>query len=61
MKNLQQEPREPLSAPTFESTPWLAAERTVEEPLRAPEPALRLVQNEHVIDLQESESIRRVR
>ena len=44
---------------TFETTPWLAADRSVEEPRRAPEPPLDLANDEHVIDLQESDSIRR--
>jgi len=47
------------SAFTFESTPWLAVDRTVEEPRRAPEPPLELANEEHVIELQESDSIRR--
>lgn len=59
MANLQQQSQEQVSSLSFESTPWLAAERVVEEPRRAPEPALLLANDEHVIDLQESESIRR--
>ncbi len=59
MANVQTQREEAASAITFESTPWLAAERTVEEPLRAPEPPLRLEQDEHVIELQESDAIRR--
>ena len=62
MATLQRQSQEPGSAPTFESTPWLAADRTIEEPRRPPEPALRLAgltDDEHVIELQESDSIRR--
>jgi hypothetical protein len=61
MANVQQHPQEPASTLAFESTPWLAADRTVEEPRRAPEPPMRLANDEHVIELQESESIRRER
>ena len=59
MANLTTQSEQTGSAFTFESTPWLAADRTVEEPRRAPEPPLQLADDEHVIDLQESESIRR--
>jgi hypothetical protein len=59
MATLQRQSPEPGSAPTFESTPWLAADRTVEEPRRAPEPALLLENDDHVIELEESDSIRR--
>lgn len=59
MANLQQHFEESRSTLAFESTPWLAADRTVEEPRRAPEPPLRLANDEHVIDMVlETESIR---
>ena len=60
MANLTKQIEQTGSAFTFESTPWLAADRTVEEPRRAPEPPLHLADDEHVIELQESDSIRRV-
>ena len=59
MANLTTQVPQAGSGFTFESTPWLAADRTVEEPRRAPEPPLELANDEHVIDLQESDSIRR--
>jgi len=60
MANLQQVPQEPGSAPGFESTPWVAAERTVDEPRRPPEPQIRLENDTHVIEVQEGDSIRKV-
>jgi hypothetical protein len=59
MANVQQHPQEPTSTLAFESSPWLAADRTVEEPRRAPEPPLRLANDEHEVELQEGDSIRR--
>ena len=59
MANLTTQLGQTGTAFTFESTPWLAAERTVEEPRRAPEPPLELADDEHVIELQESDAIRR--
>lgn len=59
MANLTTHLEQTGSAFTFESTPWLAADRTVEEPRRAPEPPLQLAGNENVIEIQESDSIRR--
>jgi len=59
MANVQQHPQEPASTLAFESSPWLAADRTVEEPRRAPEPPMRLATDEHVIALEEGDSIRR--
>jgi hypothetical protein len=58
MANLQERSEESVSALAFETTPWVAADRTVEEPRRAPEAALRLSDEDHVVDLQETESIR---
>lgn len=60
MANLQQVPQEPASAPGFESAPWIAAERTIDEPRRPPEPLMRLENDEHVIEVQQGDSIRRV-
>ena len=59
MANLTTQLQQAGSGFTFETTPWLAADRTVEEPRRAPEPPLLLADDEHVIELQESDSIRR--
>lgn len=53
---------EAVQAPSFEAAPWIARERVVEEPLRAPEPALRLANEEHVIDQRlDGDAIRPVR
>jgi len=60
MANLQQVPQEQGSAPGFESTPWIAAERTVDEPRRPPEPQLTLENDVHVVQVQEGDSIRKV-
>lgn len=60
MANLTTQFEQTGSGFAFESTPWLAADRTVEEPRRAPEPPLQLADDEHVIEIQESDSIRRV-
>ncbi|HZX93111.1 MAG TPA: hypothetical protein VFE90_01235 [Myxococcales bacterium] len=38
-----------VRSPSWESVPWVAQERSVEEPQRAPEPPLGL-SDEHVID-----------
>ena len=43
------QPQAPQTAP-FEASPWTARERVVEEPPRTAEPALRLANDEHVID-----------
>jgi hypothetical protein len=59
MANLQPQPAEFVSKPSFESSPWLVADRTIDEPRRAPEPPLRLADDDHVIEVQESDSIRR--
>ncbi len=59
MANVQPHPEEPASTLAFESTPWVAADRTVEEPRRPPEPPLRLADDTPRIELQESDSIRR--
>lgn len=61
MATVQPQTPEQASTLSFESTPWIAADRTVEEPRRAPEPPMRLANDEHVIELQESDSIRRER
>jgi hypothetical protein len=58
MANLQPQSPELASTPSFESSPWLAADRTIDEPRRAPEPPLRLAQDDHVVEVQESDSIR---
>ena len=60
MANLQQVSQEPASTPGFESAPWIAAERTIEEPRRPPEPQLLLENDQHVVEVQEGDSIRRV-
>ena len=59
MANLTTQFEQSGSALTFESTPWLAVDRTIEEPRRAPEPPLELANEEHVIELEESASLRR--
>jgi hypothetical protein len=59
MANVQQHPQEPASTLAFESSPWLAADRTIEEPRRAPEPPMRLASDEHMVELEEADSIRR--
>ena len=59
MAHLQPQPSELVSTPTFESSPWLVADRAIDEPRRAPEPPLRLAADDHVIEVQESDSIRR--
>ena len=49
-----------VRSPSWESVPWVAQERSVEEPQRAPEPPLCL-SDEHVIDVPlESAAILRV-
>ncbi len=61
MADLQKRPEQPVATPSFETEPWIAAERTIEEPRRAPEPPLHLASDEHVIELAEGDSIRLAR
>ena len=48
-RQLKQPPVEEVRSPSWESTPWLAQERVVEEPPRAAEPPLHL-SDEHVVE-----------
>ena len=61
MAQLQQQSQDQVSSLSFESTPWLAAERVIEDPRRAPEPPLALADDDHVVELQAGDSIRLVR
>jgi len=61
-QTLPQPQAEVAHTPSFESAPWVAQERVIEEPPRAPEPPLRLANEENVVDgLLDGESIVRVR
>ena len=57
--DVQTVPVEGMVAPAWEAAPWAPEDRTVEEPRRAPEPPLHL-SDEHVIEVQETDSIRKV-
>ncbi len=48
-RQLKQPPVEEVHSPSWESTPWAAQERIVEEPPRAAQPPLRL-SDEHVVE-----------
>jgi hypothetical protein len=56
-RELQKPSPDGLVAPAWESTPWQAEERVVAE-VQSSEPPLQL-SDEHVIELTESESLRR--
>ena len=58
-RELQQNSQDTRVSPTWEATPWEAQERVVME-MTSDEKPLEL-SDEHVIQLQESESLRRVR
>jgi len=57
--DVQTVPVEGMVAPAWEAAPWVPEDRTVEEPRRAPESPLHL-SDEHVIEVQETDSIRKV-
>jgi hypothetical protein len=56
-RELQQTPQDTVVAPAWEATPWQPEERVAVE-LKSEEPPLRL-SDDHVIELSESESLRR--
>jgi len=59
-QTLPQPEPEALREPSFESSPWVAKELTLEEPRRDPEPPLRLAVNDHLVEeALDGEAIRR--
>jgi hypothetical protein len=60
MANLQKVQEELGSTPGFESAPWIAADRTIDEPRRPPEPQLQLETVLHEVRVQDGDSIRKV-
>jgi len=57
MKQRQSQPRsrqqpDTAQAPSFESAPWSPRDLVLEDPRRPGEAPLRLVQNDHVVDVE---------